>query len=260
MNQTTSDLLDQLTQPSIQTIQRETFKNGRRTGVRPEYVSAPPLLEQLRGAIIQGMEGGSAAAFGSRLPLAANALDIWNEIEREASALYVGLASHIDANGKQVGIRATFWDYPEGDERPGNPSNLTGEAVTLFASTHPRAAPLGLEPTIRGWLESLSTDVQAHVAQRILRRWINRILGLLKPEPKCDLSGTCPDSGTAHFIERGKRLTALYATFGPTGEVEIHSRVTGRVWTGEKELREMGFHLGVELDPVAFRAMWGIGA
>jgi hypothetical protein len=260
MNTALNDLLDQLTQPGISTIQRETFKNGKRTGTRPEYVTAPALLEQLRDAIVQGMEQGGGSAFGSRLPLAANALDIWNEIEAEATALYVGLASHLDAGGKQIGLRGMFWEYPHGDEKPGYPSDLTGEAEILFSTTHPRVAPLGLDNTIRQWLDTLATDVQTHIAQRILRRWVNRILGLLKPEPKCDISGTCPDSGSAHYLDKGKRLTALFATFNEAGEVEVHSRVTGRVWSGEKELREIGFHIGVELDPVAFKAMWGIGA
>lgn len=255
MNATIEDLLADLTQPSIHTIERETIRNGRRTGTRPEYVTAPPLLDQLKEAIFQGMETGNGSANKNRLPLAANALDIWNEIEQEAAALHVGLASHINSQGKQIGLLASFWDYPHGDDQPGGPSDLTGEAVTLFTTQHPRPAPYGLDATIKAWTESIYTDVQAHTAERILRRWCSRIRNLLKPEPSIPIVGTCPRCDTERVLDRGKQRTALYATFAPDGGPEARCRNCGETWTGEHRLREIGFHIGATLDEDALKAM-----
>lgn len=243
------DLLSELTEPNMATIIRETYKDGRRTGSRPEYVASPPLLDQLRDAVFLGLEAGSGSAFGAKLPLAANALDVWNEVEGEAAALYVGLAHHSVGSPREqrsVGLSSQFWEC-FGDEGPGEPSELTRESLVMFTRLTGRPAHLDPADNIRGWLADLSTDAQKHVAVRIMRRWVARIKGLLKPDPICNLEGTCPVSGATHVIEQGVRKTALYASFGPDGEPEIHSRAArDQVWSGARAIREVGFHLAAD--------------
>lgn len=51
---------------------------------------APPLLEQLRDAIFAGMEkGGSSGSFGSRVPIDPAALELYEQIDREITAVWV---------------------------------------------------------------------------------------------------------------------------------------------------------------------------
>jgi hypothetical protein len=199
MRDLTTVLFNELTEPRTEGIERDTSK-----GKVTQYVTQPSLLEVLRESIFNPNEkGASVSAMGPKLPLNAVARDLYEQLESEATALYVGAASFRDGHGREIGLKGQFKDWEWVDEKwVSGPSDLTFDATVAFSVKQPRVAPLGLVETISGWLGSLETDRQTELAARILGRWINRIESMLNPMPNSEIVAPCPQCGTKSVSRR----------------------------------------------------------
>ena len=203
---------------------------------------APSLLDQLKEAIFNGMDSGRGSAFGSKIPLATAAYDLYDIIESEAAALYVGAPRYQSRSGREEGIWGQFgaWDRVLEKQLP---TSLTEDALNAFSVKKWRYSHASPIENITAWLATVQTDFQAQVANRIVTRWVSLITQILYPESRLEFLGPCPKCGARWFTEAesGIRSASVSLTF-PDGiaHAECRSCVAG-VWNGGYEVLQMKF-------------------
>lgn len=141
-----------------------------------------------------------------------------------------------------------------------------------------------IDATVRAWISTLSKSrplprlkdavvqvagiLHAHHAagtmpdsdyDRMCRhfpRWCDRIWSLFDPPIVKDLIGVCPNCAESVFAAPdGVKSSALVAYYWKGIRPEAKCRRCGEQWTGERQLLELGYHLGATVDEETLREM-----
>ena len=202
---------------------------------------APSLLNQLKEAIFGGMESSGGSSFGSKMPLDAAALDLYNLIESESAALYVGAARYQSRSGREEGLWGQFgaWDKCLDQLLP---TSLTESALIAFSVKKWRYAFSSPRENIEAWVATVQTEFQSQVAARIIDRWVNAINRLLYPESKREFLAPCLTCKARWFHEHetGARSAAVILT-APDGMMRADCRACSAKWVGGREVAQMMF-------------------
>lgn len=217
MNDTTT-AIEKLTRPWTDVL------SPRESGT-DRYISVDyaPLLDMLDEACRSSYGAGASGA--SSDPSARNLLNL------EAH----GLREHIDGT-----VRAWI-----GELSKSRPERELKDAVTQLAGilkAHHAAHTI--------------TDAEHDRISGFFPRWCERIWSLFDPPTVKDLKGACPNcSETEYVAQDGSKSTALIAYYWRGIRPEAKCNGCGEHWTGEKQLLELGYHIGATVDEEALREM-----
>lgn len=203
---------------------------------------APSLLDQLKEAVFIGMDRGSGSSGGSSVPFAVAIYDLYEQIDMEAAALYVGAARYQSRSGREEGIWGQFGSWDRILEKQ-LPSSLTEDALNAFSVKKWRYAFGSPLENITAWLATVQTEFQSQVASRIVTRWVDLITRMLYPESQREFLGPCPKCGERWLTdaESGIRSASITITF-PDGIARAACRsCPNGVWIGGYEVLQMKF-------------------
>lgn len=156
-----------------------------------EVLTSSGLIQQLRGAVAEGREGGGASsAFGSRPPIDASAQDLMLEITgqaREAHEAALGRASGL----KAVESHIRLWAAAVNE-------------TTVVTVTARRQYP---DEKVDEWRKQGSdrpavySEILQLEAWRLVKHWIGRVEGFFYPPDTLEIQAPCP-SCEDRFIYR----------------------------------------------------------
>lgn len=127
------------------------------------------LLEQLREAIFGGMEGGgSSAGYGSRPPIDASAVDLLDEITKQASQALAAVSNLPTPYGHAESY-VRLW--------AGQADDTHLYAVTAMATTD------------KGVVFEERFEMTGYA---LARRWVDRVEGFFNPPVPAEITAPCP--------------------------------------------------------------------
>lgn len=156
-----------------------------------KLVTSSGLLTQLREAVSGGIEGGMSSSFGSRPPIAANALD---------------LADEIDAQARDA-LRAATGKVPFG--RAEKHIRLWFAAVNESTMVDVRSRRQHPDEMVDGWRKAGRDDpavwyeLDQMPAHTLARVWVDRIETLFNPPQTREIQGPCP-ACDERYVDRVK--------------------------------------------------------
>ena len=114
---------------------------------------------------------------------------------------------------------------------------------------------------LAGLLQALHASNQikeqryTHIAAQF-GRWRKQIWEMFDPPTVKDLIGKCPNCDEAAYYNlEGGKSTALIAYYWRGVEPQAKCQRCGEAWAGERQLLELGFHLGATMDEETLREM-----
>lgn len=217
MNDTTI-ALEKLTRPWSDVLSPK--ESGTDRYIPVEY---PPLLDMLDEACRSSYGAGASGA--SSDPASRNLINL------EAH----GLREHIDGT-----VRA--WVRELSKQRPESELKDTLGQLAGILNAHHAAHTI--------------TDTEHERISAFFPRWCERIWSLFDPPTVKDLIGACPNcSETKYTALDGSKASALIAYFWKGIRPEAKCQSCGFHWSGERELLELGYHIGATQDEEALRDM-----
>jgi hypothetical protein len=201
------DMVDQLTKVHPVTVSTDSGK---------QIVSEDGLLQQLRGAVLGGMEGGSGSAFGSKLPLASNAFDLLDKIDRQAAEAL----SLVDA-------RPTPFGHAEDYVQSWAARVEEGQRVTVSLKA----------TNIHG---DVFRELREYTAKSLVYSWYMAVRSFFNPPRPREIVAPCPGCGV-QYAQRdvdGETLDVPVMWFRrdpDTGEiVDAHCDACDLIWTKDQ--------------------------
>jgi len=149
-----------------------------------EVLTSSGLIQQLRDAVAQGMEGGgSSSAFGSRPPIDASAKDLLREISGQAQVA-LKAATGLPAPLGQAEKHIRLW------------AAAVNESTMVEIITR-RQYP---DAVVDDWYKrgvqdqhrAVSKEPQLIEAWRLVKHWIGRIEGFFYPPDTREIKAACP--------------------------------------------------------------------
>ena len=100
------------------------------------------------------------------------------------------------------------------------------------------------------------TDLEHERILAFFPRWCDRIWRLYDPPVVKELSGACSNCNESTYDALdGSRMTALIAYYWKGIRPEAKCQRCGERWVGERELLNLGYHIGATVDEEALREM-----
>ena len=209
------------------TVDTHIFINDSDIGQK--LVTRPPLIPQLRTAVFRGGQtGGGATQFTGTLALSAGALDLLDEIDRQAAE---ALRS-VDSRPTPYGTTETYvrlWSAATAEDR-------------MFPLTIKRQHP---DQTVDKWREQGITrsavyfDTLELPAWMVAQRWVDQIDQFFNPASTSEIRGKCPACGEkdTYRMKDGEwvRSTALAFIRNESGEsTEARCAACVASWTPDQ--------------------------
>ena len=114
---------------------------------------------------------------------------------------------------------------------------------------------------LAGLLQALHASHQikeqryAHIVAQFAR-WRSQIWQIFEPPTVKELLGKCPNCDeTAYYNLEGGKGSALIAFYYRGLQPQARCQRCGEAWVGERELLDLGFHLGATMDEDVLREM-----
>jgi hypothetical protein len=209
--------VDVLTKPWTDVLSPKESGNGTYRAI--DY---PPMLDMLREAIGSSLgktqSGKSPDAERSLLNL--QAFQLWEHIDGTTRAWILDLSKERSPQELKPAL-----------------NHLAGLIKALHAS------------------HQIDDNRQTHIIATVTR-WRAQIWELFDPPVIKTLTGPCPNCTETHYIAiDGSKTTALIAYYWKGLTPEAKCQRCGEHWSGERELLELGYHIGAIADESTLREM-----
>ena len=212
-----SNAIDVLTKPWSDVLSPHETGTGRY-----QPIDYPPLLDMLRSAVSSslGKTGAGRSPDAERNILNLAAFSLWEHIDGTTRAWLRELSKN----------RAP-------DDLKEAMISLGGIIQSLHASNQ------------------IKESRHAHMVA-MFGRWKTQIWELFDPPVVKDIVGACPNcEATAYTALDGGKQSAIIAYYWKGLRPEAKCQCCGEHWTGERELLDLGYHLGATVDEDALREM-----